>query len=319
MRITKLSIDITSLLMAQYRRSKKIYQVTFFILLFQMRQSLVPVLLLATVALSSSNILPVMSTKQLHSNTLGIDGQLNDNILSNRFNTDVFNNIVYAAPTGTSQNYQLLKKYIKYDINNDPAEDRFVDIVREDNYDGEGFRKEQWHNYPRQLDRLHKYLFEHQNANNHIPETGDNDDVNVYDESGDEIKKIDNESNEYVLNSNENVQDMYGAHVAVDPLVILKIHLAYLSNQMKNSGLNNLQRLENKRHEVEIDEKDLTNHIDPGIKVKQEGVMNGNQISGRYIISQQNFIIYLIIYHQLGILCSKNLGRTFVYFTSLKE
>lgn len=231
-----------------------------------MKQSLVPVLLLATVALSSSNVLPMLPDQE---STLGIDSQLHDNIFS-----DKLNNIFYTVPFGTSQNNRQPSKISKYiDTNNDRADENFDGTVnKEDHFDGEGFRKEQWHNYPRQLDRLHKYLFEHYDSSR-LPDVFDSDDAN--DERDNRDSRMDDLTNEFHIASREghNIYDTVLA--ATNPLLILKIHLACLDNGVPSSEYSNHQDMEKLKSILEQtngNENSLSsNEIDLGLKVKREG------------------------------------------------
>lgn len=240
-----------------------------------MRKSIVPVLLLAAVALSSSNVLPMMSTNQLESE-IAIVGQQNDNIFSSRFNPrDIQNKEFYTLPFGSPQRNILLRQIEQFNKNNNQAEEITNDMVdNDDNYDSEGFRKEQWHNYPRQLDRLQKFLFASHKPDKRTPETDDLDNPEGDDSTVSSNQIDDVSTNEYFLHS-EGKHNIYDAVVAAtNPFLILKIHLACLNKGVKHSlnKDNELIQVEPKIvSENNIDDERLfSNEINPVAKVKRE-------------------------------------------------
>lgn len=240
-----------------------------------MRQLIVPVLLLAAVALSSSNVLPMISTNQLESE-IAVEGQQNDNIFSSRFNPrDVLNKEFYTIPFRLPQRNILLKQIEKFNKNNNRAEEIVNDIMNDDDYyDGDGFRKKQWHNYPRQLDRLQKFLFASHKPDKRTPETDDLDNREGKDSTASSDINDDISTNEYFLHSDgrHNIYDAVLA--ATNPLLILKIHLACLNKGIKHSlnTKDELFQVEPKivnENNIE-DDKLFSNKIYLGTKVKRE-------------------------------------------------
>ncbi|XP_004928574.1 uncharacterized protein LOC101745341 [Bombyx mori] len=133
-----------------------------------MLQAIIPVLVLATAALSSSNILPLLSKNQLETEPFDLNDLQNDNIFSSQFHNIKLPGSLYLSPQSEVQddiNLELKKSELQFP---DPKNDEWLTnlniINKKENYNDEGFRQEQWHNYPRQLDRLHKYLYEHYNV-----------------------------------------------------------------------------------------------------------------------------------------------------------
>ncbi|CAG9783144.1 unnamed protein product [Diatraea saccharalis] len=272
----------------------------FFLMLFQIRHSLVPVLLLATVAFSSSNVLPVLSINQLESEPVGLKGQLNDNILSNRNEprnilNDIFYTISIATPLDKKQQNEL--QYM--DINNNTPDDESYIFNREGAYNGEGFRKEQWHNYPRQLDRLHEYLYEHHNTDKRNPDPG-----GPYDYNDDTAQiNLDNElkTNEFHLSTKD--ENGYET-AAISPFLIFKIHLACLNNKLKNTNANSAPHFSLSEPEyIPNDKKEMyENDKNPEVsvtKVKREeesGLQNvdipGNSITKNRAVKKRIFSLW---------------------------
>ncbi|KAJ2946536.1 hypothetical protein O0L34_g12591 [Tuta absoluta] len=233
-----------------------------------MRQILVPVLLLSAVALSSSNVLPMAHQRDL----LATYGQ-NDNTLRHRY-TKPNNNIFYKLP-GTQENNRLMSKLAKYLRGTDKSGQHLNDVVNEqDNYDAEGFRKKQWHNYPRQLDRLHEYLTHYHNGD--IKRNSDLDDPGIENYDSTESKEIlpgDSSTNEYLLD-NDNFYDSIVA--ATNPLLVLKVHLACLNNRLNKRPNVELEafltQFNNEKNTNGVEENLFTNEINPVTKVKREGI-----------------------------------------------
>lgn len=215
--------------------------------MFQIRQSLVPVLLLATAALSSSNVLPLLSINKLETEPLGLDRQQSDNIFSNRYQPrNILNDIFYTVSIATSPNdrehkLQLPLQFV--DVDNKVEDDSNASNNKE-KYNGEGFRKEQWHNYPRQLDRLHKYLYEHHNADKRNPDPDDPNASIDYTEDPLLENADDGKVNEVRVDANDEPGNGYDTVVAVtNPFLIFKIRLACLSNKMKNDNIDKYSEL----------------------------------------------------------------------------
>lgn len=235
-----------------------------------MRQFIVPVLLLAAVALSSSKVLPIISTNQLES-VIAVEGQQNDNIFSSRFNPrDILNKEFYTIP------FRVTHYTTKFNKNSNRDDEINNNVVNDDDYyDGEGFRKKQWHNYPRQLDRLQKFLFTSHKTDKRTPETDelDNSEGNDLTASSDRIDD-DISTNEYFLHS-DGRHNVYDAVVAAtNPLFILKIHLACLNKGVKHSLTTEDEQfpVEPKtvtENNIEIENK-FSNKINLGTKVKRE-------------------------------------------------
>nr|XP_034841208.1 probable serine/threonine-protein kinase DDB_G0286465 [Maniola hyperantus] len=197
--------------------------------MFKMRRSLLPIILVTTITLSSSNVLPILSISKLNTEPL-LDDQDSDNTFNNK-NTNVNPNIFYKVFIETPKANTLKKSQLSrsnyIDNGNQDAQILNGKIDNEDN-DDEGFRKEQWHNYPRQLDRL-------------------NTDFNVqkeFDEILLDIKNLENlkrveaardEVNQYMHDDVGSI----GTDTIDGPLLILKIRLAYLNNNINDLDSNN--------------------------------------------------------------------------------
>lgn len=255
-----------------------------------MRQSLVPAILLATVALSSSNVLPPMSTNVLETDPADINSPQNDNIFSNRLqNSNIFNDLFYKVSIGSPlyEKFPKVRKLPKVefaDLDNNHEDENLIN--KDANYNGEGFRKEQWHNYPRQLDRLHKYLYQYHSTDkrNLDPDNPKTDYV-----SDDSFQKFLNRFNDLATNeflstySNDHAQNVYDTVIAnTNPFLILKIRLACLNNKLGNIDLDKATDMTSYEVETSNDDKDektLTNEINPSIdavKVKREDI-SGSQ------------------------------------------
>lgn len=241
-----------------------------------MGQYLVPVLLLATVAFSSSNVLP-MSTNELNREQLAIDGQHYDNIFSNRYQTRNVLDEIYKMYAERENNPELISKLqLTYgDSDNNRNDDIFSIINNNDNYNGEGFRKEQWHNYPRQLDRLHQF-YEH-DTEKRIFEPDPNSE-RYTEEVAPDNQDTNDITNEFHLNSNTDTNNICDAAAATNPLLILKIRLACLNKDIDNanaqyanlmiSGIESNNLREDEKNEQFKNENPEVNFI----KVKREGV-----------------------------------------------
>ncbi|XP_028156402.1 uncharacterized protein LOC114349985 [Ostrinia furnacalis] len=247
-----------------------------------MRRSLVPVLLLTTVALSSSNVLPLVSINKIDAEQLGLGSRQDDNIFSFRNHPrNILNDIFYTVSIATSQNGKQNKvqklPQLQY-VDNNQMNDEPIKSNKKDKYNGEGYRKEQWHNYPRQLDRLHKYLYEHHNADKRNP---DPDDPNATEDYADgPVQENSNEvkANELQTISNDDLKNEYDAVVAVaNPFLIFKIRLACLNSNLKDNNVNKYSEIAASDPEYIPGNRDEENYIENEInpqnsvtKVKRE-------------------------------------------------
>ncbi|XP_013183305.1 uncharacterized protein LOC106129324 [Amyelois transitella] len=269
-----------------------------------MRQSLVPVILLATVALSSSNVLPFMSINRLETEPLGFNSP-NDNIF--RDNKNIFNDLFYKISIGTSLNnpipkVQKLPKIKFDDFDNNRGEAEFNSLSKDQSYNGEGYRKKQWHNYPRQLDRLHNYFYGRHRAHKRNPDP-DDPDKGSYEIVPETHRSNDITTNEYIVYSDDGAQSIYDTVIAnTNPFLILKIRLACLSNKLKNTGETKQTGLALPDYNLnENDDKLLTNEINPSmdaVKVKREdisglqGSMEVERIDGKRTVKKRLFSLW---------------------------
>lgn len=176
---------------------------------------MLPILILTTVALSSSDVLPILFNKD-YTQSYNIDNH-DDDTFSNRHphrDTNMYYNKI------PSQDYLAVPikeiNAIYPDNNNQDVKDVSDNTNKEQNYDDEGFRKEQWHNYPRQLDRLHNYkevrADEVKSAN---PES-----INDFD---------DLTTDQIIFDTGDGNRNIYDTIVAANnPFLILKVQLSYL-------------------------------------------------------------------------------------------
>lgn len=259
--------------------------------IFKMRQYLVPVLLLAITAQCLSNVLPVLSLTQLEAETLGPNSQQNDNIfISNSYQIkDILKDKFHEIPYSIEKSVQKGIKNLHFGYTNEGNNPNIYNSIEKDNnnYD-EGFRKEQWHNYPRQLDRLSMYFNSKQNTDkrNLYPENLINKALypeatitdNKYRDKG-----YDMITNEFQLDSNPDTSSFYDpVATATNPLLILKIRLASLSNNLLNADTEQYQNFVSNENEItkniSIREPNIFDgEIYPAlnmIKVKREGVVN---------------------------------------------
>ncbi|XP_041974195.1 uncharacterized protein LOC121729675 isoform X1 [Aricia agestis] len=216
-----------------------------------MRQSLLPLLLLTTITLSLSDVLPLTPVDQTEE---PVDG---DQEYDNTFNTvDNDRNIFYELFKGTdSDKSKSRRKHKTYPVK------IFNDATQSENYDDKGYRKEQWHNYPRQLDRLHRSSYEYPEI-----ETANDFDYSEKNKGDDPIIS----------------EDILGTDIdeVAGPLLILKIRLAFLTNNMKNIKSNKNYNTDS----VELDssalskfykddDQKLTNRLDSIENTKREGAI----------------------------------------------
>ncbi|XP_026725846.1 uncharacterized protein LOC113492550 isoform X2 [Trichoplusia ni] len=219
-----------------------------------MPQYIVTALLLALVALSSSNVLPV-SISDLNREPLGLDGH-SDNTYSNRYQSKNVLDEIYNMYVERENRPGLINKLqLKYtDTDNKQNDDIFSIINKDDNYNGEGFRKEQWHNYPRQLDRLHEFYGRNAEKRNFDP---DPDDDQYTAEVAPDDRDTADKTNEYSsLNSIPDSKVYDTVLTPTNPFLILKIRLACLNKDIDNgkfatliTGLESNYQKEDERNE----------------------------------------------------------------------
>ncbi|CAH2100148.1 unnamed protein product [Euphydryas editha] len=240
----------------------------------KIHQSLLPVALLTTITLSSSAVLPILSIKKLDTDSL-FDDQDNDNTLKINRLTDINPNVFYKVFIGTSKDNLQKKSHatrLKYLINDNNQEKNMFNgaIDTENNYDDDGFRKEQWHNYPRQLDRLNKNLLLNKQLQNII----DMDDLGKL--------KISDDTRNFNHYLSDDAYGNFDTDIIAEPLLILKIKLAYLTKNMKNDDTDMIP-LESMtdNDDNKIREKDalLENDEKSVVKVKRKEKLNREDIT----------------------------------------
>lgn len=252
-----------------------------------MRQYLLSLILLTTITLSSSNVLPILSINKVDSDTL-LDDQEGDNTLNNK-QSRINPNIFYKVFIGTSKD-NLPKKSqlsrLKYlDNDNNPERNIYNGLTaNEDNFDDEGFRKEQWHNYPRQLDRLHKNSFIYKELEK-ILHANDLEQTQHKNKVGDDV---------YQYTSDDILGD-FDSDAIAGPLLILKIRLAYLTNNLNNHDSNRYIYTDSEPMDLSKESNDITrekyemldNDDKSILKVKRKGRLNKSDIEiiGNKIIS----------------------------------
>ncbi|XP_050359712.1 uncharacterized protein LOC126779607 [Nymphalis io] len=246
--------------------------------MLKIRQSLLPVVLLTTITFSSSNVLPILSINKLDSDSL-LEDQDSDNTLNNNRHTDN-PNVFYKVFIGTTKD-NLPKKSqmarLKYLDNDNNQERKIFNGVMDNeiNYDDEGFRKEQWHNYPRQLDRLNKNLL----LDKQLQKALNNDDL-------EKLKRTDDSRNLYHSISDD-IYDNFDTNVIAGPLFILKIKLAYLTDNIKNAPVNKylytdflpLESTTGTDNDKTKDDALFENDDKPVVKVKRKEKLNSDDLS----------------------------------------
>lgn len=237
-----------------------------------MARCFIPVLLLATVALSSSNVLP-MNMNHINKESLALEGQYNDNIFSNRYQTRNVLDDIYKLYENKPTMSKLKATFADPDNNGD---DILSIFNKNDNYNGEGFRKEQWHNYPRQLDRLHQIKENNNDKKNFDPDPN----KEQYDEEiVPDDPNMNDITNEYHLDTNTDTNNVYEAVIAANPLLILKIRLANL-NKDEDANTNYANLLNSGLESNNLKDDELTadfSNDNPAmnvIKVKRENVFS---------------------------------------------
>lgn len=203
-------------------------------------------------------------------------GQTNDNIFSSKHqSSDDINDLFFKIDIDNQRQVDAHKNdYLNPD--DDAAEEY---NAPKDIYDVKGFRKEQWHNYPRQLDRLNKYLYEHFNSDKRNLEPDDPGDYSDTEKSPESPYDI--TSNEIQLDdsydSQKLVDEANKAAAIMNPLIVLKIHLACLNKDVEFAGYpdrtadlegNQLRQNENEDFTSNIGD---INPKSSQVKVKREG------------------------------------------------
>ncbi|CAH2244542.1 jg8073 [Pararge aegeria aegeria] len=236
----------------------------------EMRRSLLPIVLVTTITLSSSNVLPILSINKLDTEPL-LDDQDNDNTFNNKY-TNANPNIFYKVFIETPKDNTLKKSQISRSnyMENDSQDAKILNgkIDNEDN-DDEGYRKEQWHNYPRQLDRLNRDF-------NVLKEF---DKILLDKKDLEKLKRNDDTENDI----NQYVNDDVGSFDTDinGPLLILKIRLAYLNDDINEADTNKFtysdlipleSKTDNAKDNVREEENVFNaNDLDSLIKVKRKG------------------------------------------------
>lgn len=238
-----------------------------------MRQQLVPALFLAA-ALTHALSAPLDGTQTK-------DNTFRDNYVTRNFyNTVLCKETVHGDDVLRPCSYYRQRGYTFDDSRN-----AYVGTVdRDDNYNGEGFRQEQWHNYPRQLDRLQHSPYDRNIASR--------------------VKKIfepdpgrDNMPDSLInyLSTNGYVYDSFVA--STSPMLILKIRLACLKAGRANTTLSAAARDMRARLHAYGLQEDVANEQqitdDPNVEVipkKRGDSRNGQRIE---IWSKSIFLFFL--------------------------
>ncbi|XP_013167255.1 PREDICTED: uncharacterized protein LOC106117467 [Papilio xuthus] len=195
--------------------------------MLKMGRSMLPILILTTVALSSSDVLPILFNKDY---IQPYNNKQDDNTFSDRYVTT--NDIFHSKRT--SQDYLAPIKEINTmypDTSNQDVKDINDNTNKEQNYDDEGFRKEQWHNYPRQLDRLHT-RYKEIGVDKLKSEKDDAESMNNFD---------DLTTDEIIFDNGDGNRNIYDTIIAAtNPFLILKVQLSYLRDDKndKNEDFN---------------------------------------------------------------------------------
>ncbi|CAH2068368.1 unnamed protein product, partial [Iphiclides podalirius] len=100
-----------------------------------------------------------------------------------------------------------------------------------ENYDDDGYRKEQWHNYPRQLDHLHRQDTRDESNEAAIAERSE---IEPIDRQFDDFTR-----NEFRLRSAYDDHNVYENVVAAtDPFLVLRVQLTYLRDDVNRNDFN---------------------------------------------------------------------------------
>lgn len=228
-----------------------------------------------------------MSEDDYTKEQLSFDSQHNDNTFSDRYQIRNVLDELYKMYIGHDDKPGSLNKLqLKYAEADNNQNDDIFNILsnKDDNYNGEGFRKEQWHNYPRQLDRLHQ-LYEHNtDKRNFDPEPN----KEYIEEVAPDNQDVNERTNEIYLDSNPATNNVYDAVIdATNPLLILKMRLASLNKDIDNANAEyaNLINSGLKSNNLREDEKNEFRNENPEVKVvkvKREGVAStqNNELTG---------------------------------------
>lgn len=238
-----------------------------------MRNILVPVLLLAAVALSSSNVLPILSMRD-KPDPQGY-GQPTDNTFSSKHQSNDDMNDLFFKIDMNNQRSLDTRELFQDDFSkpNDKAAEEYSSL-KDDIYDVKGFRKEQWHNYPRQLDRLNKYFYEHFNP---YKRNFEPDDPGEYSDMERNPEGLSDISNEIHLEDSfdKPVYEADKAAAIMNPLIVLKIHLACLNKDVdfnrlsdRTSDLESNELRHNDNEDYNLSEENPRTNL---VKVKREG------------------------------------------------
>ncbi|GBP41721.1 hypothetical protein EVAR_33712_1 [Eumeta japonica] len=166
-----------------------------------------------------------------------IQGPQYDNIyVRNEDNNKLFKTVVCQEKDGPHCKFLAISDNLNTDNNLpeiDILRDDFID--KEDNYNGEGFRQEQWHNYPRQLDRLQEFPYERHKLRIGIDNTNrDNDSENEYNFIAQDEQ---NAPNEIFTDTDMDLYSVYGkVMMPIDPFFVLKIKLSSLSQSLADES-----------------------------------------------------------------------------------
>ncbi|XP_037964381.2 uncharacterized protein LOC105386169 [Plutella xylostella] len=225
-----------------------------------MRRRLATSLLLAAVALSSSALL-VQEQQPL---------RIYDNIRNRIDSRNIFYTIFCKEAIGTVRTREVLKlcRFLESkELERDNNERMRVLVARDDGEGASpgGHRQEQWHNYPRRLDRLQPVPFErHKPA--HRKRTPDPEDRDLTDEV---VPEYINDLTKERL-AKQNLNKIYDAILAsADPLLLLDIRLAGLIDRNSNLTKNPEFMMDDTRYPQYTDDQDelLSEEINPVIEV----------------------------------------------------
>lgn len=279
--------------------------------------------MLTTVALSASDVLPILPDRNTVQ-VFNIDDQSDNNIYSNSYqDSDLPNSIFYNnAAAGdryvSPPNFRDDNLSMNNDNYNLDEGDLNENYVKEDNYDDKRYRKEQWHNYPRQLDRL-------QNSKHTRDET---DEVAIPKPSF--SKPIDGHfddysTNEFRVESTDGDRNVYENVVAAtNPFLVLKVQLMYLrddadgedSNQYPNLYLlqsetdqsknvqdnnNYMKDIESKSNLVKVKREEPTNDDDNEIADERSFITEIGKECMTYMCAC--FILHLLYCLFLSLIC----------------
>ncbi|CAK1599586.1 unnamed protein product [Parnassius mnemosyne] len=239
-----------------------------------MGRSMLPILILTTLALTSSDVLPIVINEKINTEPFSIDNQENDNIFSNRYQTSKINSDIFFNNGASRDNYiplpsikEMIEEMYAGKDNNQNIKENEESINKEENYDDKGYRKEQWHNYPRQLDRLQNYQYK-RNKFDEAPKA-ENNDADTINSNTDDFA-----ANELSLDSTDGSRNVYDDIVAAtNPFLVLKVQLSFLRNDMNRNDLNEYSNLlsllsETNQKSKEKENKSFLKVFEPAVNVK---------------------------------------------------